>query len=77
METTETNWRFDPAKMRTIRNQKGRSLMQTAAAAGLTLDTVQKIETGKVDPKVGTIARIANALLVEPTAFFTEEATAS
>lgn len=51
------------AYFRELRVQRGRSAQQVAEAAGLSVDTVRSIETGRIkSPSFVTVARIAAAL---------------
>lgn len=50
-----------------LRKNKGLGQDQLTQKAGLARGTVSKIESGTVDPKVTTIARLAGALDITPS----------
>ena len=49
-------------QMRRVRLGQGRTLAEVGAAAGVTRSLISKIETGKTNPPVATLTRIAAAL---------------
>lgn len=53
-------------RLKLKRDQLGLSLRQLSEAAGVSFETIRKIETGKAIPKVDTCERIAIALGVSP-----------
>lgn len=50
-----------PALVRRIRSEAKLSFRALAAAAGVATTTVHRIEQGEIDPRVGTLERIAQA----------------
>jgi transcriptional regulator with XRE-family HTH domain len=54
------------ANLRLIRRSYGWSQETVAALAGLHRTEVQKLESGKRDPRLRTIVRLARALRVDP-----------
>ncbi len=63
---------MDGAKVRTARAEAGLTLMELAKRAGVTRDTISKIERGVHAPQAGTLAKLAKAL-DRPVAYFIEE----
>jgi transcriptional regulator with XRE-family HTH domain len=49
-------------RIRKLRRTQGRSIYEIAAASGITPSLVSKIETGRSNPPVATLTRIAKAL---------------
>lgn len=60
-------------KIRELRGQRGLSLRALAAGCGLSINAISRIERGENSPTVSTLHRLATALDVPITAFFTEE----
>ncbi len=59
---------LDNIKIQQIRMERGWTQEDLAKAAGLTLQTIHRIENGKTpNPKKETIVAIAKALMVEVT----------
>lgn len=59
---------LDNIKIQQIRMERGWTQADLAKAAGLTLQTIHRIENGKTPkPKKETIVAIAKALMVEVT----------
>lgn len=63
-------------RLRKARRTQGRSIYEIAAESGITPSLVSKIETGKSNPPVATLTRIARALGVT-TSSLLDESTAS
>ena len=53
-------------ELRKIRTEKGITLSQLSAMTGIAQPNLSRIETGKVDARYSTLARIARALGVKP-----------
>ncbi len=53
--------------LREARVKRLLSLRQLARQAGVALDTVQAIESGRQVPHLGTVAKLSRALGVEPS----------
>lgn len=53
-------------RVRALRNRKALSQAELAAAAGITSNTLYRIETGMHSPRPGTIRKLAKALEVRP-----------
>ena len=53
------------SKLRRLREQKGYSIRGLGKAAGLHWTSVWKIETGRREPTVATLKKLARALKVE------------
>ncbi len=49
-------------RIRTLRNQKDLSLRKVADACGISASLLSQIETGRVDPSLNTLRKIAQAL---------------
>lgn len=54
------------ARLRQKRTELGTSLRELADAAGVSFETIRKVENGEVDPRLDTCERIAVALGVSP-----------
>lgn len=55
--------RFDAAALTRLREERGWSQLELAHTAGVDPGTVSRLESGeRVDPKLSTVIRIANAL---------------
>lgn len=63
-------------RIRKVRRTQGRSIYEIAAASGITPSLVSKIETGRSNPPVATLTRIAKALGVTISSLL-DESTAS
>ena len=61
-------------RIRTLRNQQGLSLRALSDQCGLSINAISQIERGENSPTVSTLHRLANALGVQITDFFQEEA---
>lgn len=59
------------------RRRVGFTQPDLAERAGLSLDTIKKLETGATGPSIETIEQLADALGVDPSALFGWEATAA
>ena len=62
------------ARLRSIRDRQGYSLRALAERCGLSINAISQIERGENSPTVSTLHRLANALGVQITDFFQEEA---
>jgi transcriptional regulator with XRE-family HTH domain len=60
--------------LRRIRVERLMTQEQLAAKAGLTLVTISQLENGHVEPRLGTVQRLATALRVQPEALLREGA---
>jgi transcriptional regulator with XRE-family HTH domain len=49
-------------RIRDVRENKGQSIRKVAAASGLSASLISQIETGKVDPSLSTLRKIAISL---------------
>jgi transcriptional regulator with XRE-family HTH domain len=72
MEPVERQLTYVIDKIRGIRVQKAISQLALSQKAHLSQSFLASIETGKKQPSVLTIIKIANALEVSPKAFFLE-----
>ena len=52
-------------QLRELRQEKGITLSQLSAMTGIAQPNLSRIESGKVDPRCSTLARIARAMGVE------------
>jgi len=59
------------ARIRAIRQAKGLTLGHLSAISGLDVASLSLLETGKVDPHVGTLSRVAAALGVQASDILT------
>jgi transcriptional regulator with XRE-family HTH domain len=62
------------ARLRSMRDRQGYSLRALAERSGLSINAISQIERGENSPTVSTLHRLANALGVQITDFFQEEA---
>jgi transcriptional regulator with XRE-family HTH domain len=62
------------ARLRSMRDRRGYSLRALAERCGLSINAISQIERGENSPTVSTLHRLANALGVQITDFFQEEA---
>ena len=60
-------------RIRTFRERQGLSLRAVADRCGLSINAISQIERGENSPTVSTLHRLARALNVSITDFFTEE----
>ena len=60
-------------RIRTVRRERGLTLRQVAASAGLSATHISEIERGHTTPTVGALLRIAQALGKEPHYFLETE----
>ena len=51
-------------RLRQIRDRRGVSQRALAKAAGITLAALFRLETGETDPRLGTLRKLAEALVV-------------
>jgi transcriptional regulator with XRE-family HTH domain len=58
--------RVDTEKLRHLRRERALSQRDLARAAGVGLDAVNRIETGRRDALPSTLRKLADALGVEP-----------
>jgi transcriptional regulator with XRE-family HTH domain len=56
-------------KLKKLRKAKGLSQYALAKAAHISPTYVKKLETGRSDPTIGMLQRLAKALGVSPTVF--------
>ncbi len=63
---------FDRMRLREIRQRRALSLRDLGALSGVAYDTIHGIETGQQQPRPSTVRKLADALGVEPDAFFSE-----
>jgi transcriptional regulator with XRE-family HTH domain len=61
-------------RLRRMRDRQGYSLRALAERCGLSINAISQIERGENSPTVATLQRLANALGVQITDFFQEEA---
>ena len=61
--------------LRMLREAAGLTQQDLAKLTGLTTATISYAETGRVDPSLDTIKRLAEALGVQPGALLDEPAT--
>jgi transcriptional regulator with XRE-family HTH domain len=54
-----------------VRDDRGKSLRVVAGLAGMSKDTLQRIETGKRSPTLAEIVALANALDIAPSELMT------
>lgn len=59
-------------QLRSLRNERGLSLRALAELCELSPNTISLVERGETSPSVSTLHRLATALGVPITAFFTE-----
>jgi transcriptional regulator with XRE-family HTH domain len=72
METCEKQLVYVIDKIRRIRNQKSISQLALSQKAHLSQSFLASMESGKKQPSVMTLIKIANALEVSPRVFFPE-----
>ncbi|MEJ5345204.1 MAG: cupin domain-containing protein [Chloroflexus sp.] len=60
-------------RIRTLREQRRLSIRALAEASGLAVNTLSLIENGRTSPSVSTLQRLAVALQVPVSAFFTPD----
>ena len=70
--TTEQPPRFDHAKLRRLRRERGWSVDQAVAHTGLSSSMWAALEIGRVHPSVRTIGRLALTLGVPAGTLFTD-----
>jgi transcriptional regulator with XRE-family HTH domain len=63
---------FDGAKLRELRLRRALTLRGLGTLSGVAYDTIHGIETGKHQPRPSTVRKVADALGVEPDAFFVD-----
>lgn len=61
------------ANLRRLREDRGLSMTKLAALAGTYPSNIKRIEDAENQPNVGLLARIANAMSVPMTEFFSGE----
>jgi transcriptional regulator with XRE-family HTH domain len=49
-------------RVRQLREAKGLTQMKAAAAAGVTVTTVMRMEAGRIAPRIDTVMAVASAL---------------
>jgi len=59
--------------VRQLRNEKGLSLYRLARRAGVAKGTVEHIDAGIIDPRLGTMSKLAKALEVPIWDLFCDE----
>jgi transcriptional regulator with XRE-family HTH domain len=72
MESVENQLRGVVERIRAIRVRKSMSQLELSLRANLSQSFLACVESGKKQPSVLTLLRIANALEVNPTLFFPE-----
>ena len=72
MESTEAQLRGVIERIRAIRIRKSMSQLELSLRANLSQSFLACVESGKKQPSVMTLLRIANALDVNPSQFFSE-----
>ncbi|HGU6173175.1 TPA: helix-turn-helix domain-containing protein [Escherichia coli] len=60
-------------RLKKIRKERGLSLRALAEKSGISKSTLNDIETGKSNPSVETLTKIAKALNIEISYFFSDE----
>jgi transcriptional regulator with XRE-family HTH domain len=60
-------------RLRQLREERGMSMRALASASGLSANALSMIERGKVSPSVSTLYKLAEALGVSVTAFFSQQ----
>lgn len=65
--------KFDKRALRRLRTAKGLDVTTLAARAGCTKQNVSLIDRGLVEPKVSTLAKLAQSLEAVPEQFFLVE----
>ncbi len=63
---------FDGMRLRELRLRRALTLRGLGVLSGVAYDTIHGIETGKHRPRPSTVRKLADALGVEPEAFFSE-----
>jgi transcriptional regulator with XRE-family HTH domain len=63
---------FDGARLRELRLRRALTLRGLGTLSGVAYDTIHGIETGKHQPRPTTVRKLADALGVEPEAFFAD-----
>lgn len=58
--------------LRSIRNEKKLTMQQLADQAEIELSQIYRIESGKINPKLITIIKIAKALKISPKDLFND-----
>jgi transcriptional regulator with XRE-family HTH domain len=61
------------ARLRELRQERGKSMRALARASGLSTNALSMIERGRTSPSVSTLYKISGALEVPITAFFRSE----
>jgi transcriptional regulator with XRE-family HTH domain len=64
--TRRSHYKFKHKKLRTVRNQHLLTQQDFAEAAGLSPDTVSRIENGKHTPNPSTVKKFAGVLGISP-----------
>jgi transcriptional regulator with XRE-family HTH domain len=64
--TTEADAKLFGRNLCLVRRRRGQSQEQLAARAGLSRDTIHKLEGGKRSPQLGTLLTLADTLGVDP-----------
>ncbi len=59
-------WRVVPARLREARDQRGLTQGRLAEAAGVSRETISRIETGRVAPSFAVLSKIGVALACSP-----------
>lgn len=62
-----------PERVRHLRQAQSLTVERLAFAAGLSVSTVQRVETGKYDPSIGTLNALAQALGTSASALLSSE----
>lgn len=64
------------ARLRALRNEAGLTQAQIAESVGVAPETMSRIERGRLAPSRDLISRLAEAIGIEPGAFFKRDAVA-
>ena len=76
MESVENQLKGVVGRIRAIRMRKSMSQLELSLQANLSQSFLACVESGKKQPSVLTLLRIANALKVNPSLFFLEDENA-
>ena len=63
---------FDGARLRELRHRRALTLRELGALSGVSYDQIHGIETGKHQPRPSTVRKLADALGIDPDAFFSD-----
>ena len=77
MEDVNKQLQFVVSKIKEIRVKKSMSQLELSVSSNLSQSFLASVESGKKQPSVMTLLRIASALNVSPKVFFPENETKS